>query len=579
MKLLRSTWIAYCLSLIAVVLHFMTACDKKPRSTPDATQVKQCSEYNNKKDECNAARQNTGEQCEYDAADNKCKVKISAATVCKNLADDACKASKDCTFDATKLPKCTDADQAIKGKCEAIQEMSPCNSDTTCLWDSNKCKTKAGLSKKVTVYTLAKMNKGAVGANGGYAIANDNDIAGIAASGNGEYIYVVGDTNNTLNSLDVNTKTTANALGNFTLVRAAHNVAGAVLNFSGAPVSKWQPLSDGLLVWVTGKGVAQLVGTGVTNSFGWAKNVGNIKAGNADGLGEIIKGGASFLYMSVGVARNNVVFVQKNSTIATSYLSANWDNTLVKDLNSGAGPVPLTARYGQFLPGAHVLMVTEDGTKVDMIEMPNIGATNKGIIDNNNGVMPLPPHQGEINFIKENPAWRHGATANPVKKLGFSDKYLVAVFANTGAGTGGIALCDPIADDPKLATSWKWLDKSLDATDIIIDNHDATKRGKRALITTQTGFLILDGNTLVEPIPGQGVLINHSNTDRVAVETFAGATNGFAGVRLPNAAGGTQSYLGAAQDKNGLWYIAIMGHGAGDGGVFTLKIEEKTVTP
>lgn len=99
-----------------------------------------------------------------------------------------------------------------------------------------------------------------------------------------------------------------------------------------------------------------------------------------------------------------------------------------------------------------------------------------------------------------------------------------------------------------------------------------------AIITTDRGFLVLDNDgKLMELIPNKGHLITAKlvNENRADNVNYEKATSGFLGDLLPEP--GPGGYVGAAQDKNGLWYLVIKGKASDDGGVFLLDIRTDQV--
>jgi hypothetical protein len=591
------------------------------------TKVRNCGIYDGDQATCDAATQINGKKCKYDKSTMKCLAEVGSSTSstggpgipststtvpttstappsgCHALDENACRASMVCTYDLTKAPPCQDALAAIIGKCEAIQAETPCNNvaaPLSCVWDvtNMKCESKVNPPKTVTVYRLSKQAKTAL--PGGYDIADDSKIFGISASGDGKYVYLIG--MRAFNSLDEN-GAWVRALGDFTKIREARDL-NSILDFSLLGIiSKWHPLEDGLLLWMLGKGAVQLVGTGETKSFGWLRDSSNIQNTDATGLGEFKKGADHFMYMSVGkmtkfgsmnVFAKNVVFIKKTADAMTAY-TADWDNSLIADLEGGR---PLRKTYSQFLPvtlptGPAMLMMASDGKSVDLIDEPAIGRSNTAITDS-----AFIGTGGETDFIR-NIAWRQdGATDDSVaKKLAIVGNYLVSIFIGENPKTGGIASFDisvPGAN-PNDKNNWNWLGndvvKNLECTDIVVDNH-STMKGKRAIITARSGFLILEEKAdqslgLMEPVAGHGYLINSLNTtgpDKQAIyNNYANARNGFQGVSLPaeDTSGGVfpQSYVGAAQRSDGSWLIAIKGSEADDGGIFILEMREEVVNP
>lgn len=110
-------------------------------------------------------------------------------------------------------------------------------------------------------------------------------------------------------------------------------------------------------------------------------------------------------------------------------------------------------------------------------------------------------------------------------------------------------------------------------------NHIATERhgpmaNKRAYVATKQGFLIFENDKLIEPVAGKGVLIDHDYVEKNrSNETYDHAASGFAGSQLPDVSELGIAVVNFGQDKNNLVYFAIT-----NGGIFTLKIEEKAIS-
>ena len=121
--------------VIAVFLVTLANCEGCFRNGAKRdADVASCAVYNNSEDKCNAATENKV-RCHYDRATGKCnKSPNQKEKDCAKLTMQECKASKYCSYlEATST--CGDADPALAGKCEVMQDETSCKANTNCIWN------------------------------------------------------------------------------------------------------------------------------------------------------------------------------------------------------------------------------------------------------------------------------------------------------------------------------------------------------------------------------------------------------------------------------------------------------------
>ncbi len=495
-------------------------------------------------------------------------IKLSTTKQCNDLTDDECRVRQDCDFNAANIPKCTVAN--TKGTCEDIQEQKTCNNDTTCTWLANKCVSKSGLSKKnVTLYKIAKIDAATT-----HNIADAN-LNLIAASGDGNYVYFSGGNDQlAAYTTEVEGPWIQHVLGaDFSAVLSASDHVTAI-DMSGAAVQMIAPYSEGVLLWVSGKGVIQLSGAGVTNTNVWSKNTHQINNdNNALFVGSFrnVAGNEYFYLQTADHMDHSIVFIEKKPANAM-YTGPDWNNSFVEKKSlMHIHNLPITNGFKQVIAdnNGDLLFLIMNGSFVFRLPRARIGTDDPSFISH-----PASPQDGSITYIRTQVTFKRNvlSVSEPTKLL-LVGKYLVVGAINALDNTlgGGIAVYDTSsALDINLATSWQWLNKDLKVNDII---QDKTKP-ERALILTSTCIVIFDGDDLVAPLKGNpSIFIDHALTNNAANKAnvvYANHNDGFDGVALPVG----KTFDVGAQDKNGVFYFR-----AQDDGAYSLKIETVVVNP
>jgi hypothetical protein len=208
----------------------------------------------------------------------------------------------------------------------------------------------------------------------------------------------------------------------------------------------------------------------------------------------------------------------------------------------------------------NLFIADKDGIK--RITEADVGVTNKTLDNSGNAVY------GPNDFRLD------GQTKNDhINTLAvIDDRILVVGLKSTGLNDGGIVTRD-LKDRNAL---WKHFGKGkgLSIDDIApetIKNREKTKIA--AIITVKDkGYLFMDNEgNIMELLADKGYLVTPKfiNDNRAETKDYEKASSGFLGDRLPANA---RTYKGAAQDKNGMWYL-----GFDEGGIYTLDIKTSQV--
>lgn len=421
-------------------------------------------------------------------------------------------------------------------------------------------------NKTVTTYTLSKLKRADT-----YELASDK-VRGITSSGNGDFVYVIGEDQASLKSYDVEKDKWADALGDWkNIPRASPHINSDDL--SGRRVGAYigtQATKDGLMFMLTNNdGLVVLKGSGQPNSSHYAQNTGNFLNGKHVPFLAKNAGGDGFIYLLRldGLAEKSVLFRKFVSPPTDDTVSV-WDDSLKE--KSGIG---LTNHYrARAQDHQNNLLLADDKGNVVRIKAADVGVADK-FLDNNG----KPIYKADSFKLD-------GQTKNDsINTMALVDgKVLVLGLKSTNANNGGLAMADITEPNIKWLHFGKGLGLTVDsiATERI-PHQDRTRIS--ALITTDKGFLMLGEKAQVmEMVAGKGELINidHLNDVRAETKDYEKAQSGFSGLKLPKIDNGraiTYKYKGAAQDKNGMWYLAIVGPAADDGGIIKLDIRTDQV--
>ena len=594
---IRSLFSNACATLIlgaALLTGFgCTDTEKKGSTTGKVvlTEVTSCSELDGKEDACETAKQKSdSKRCVYDAG--KCVVFIPGGKQlftgkCEELDTTKCVFRYDC---AVVNGACADA----AGDCGNVKDETACkttygsSSNAKCEWSGGVCKKAATLTKNVRSYELAKIGKAAADpAN--YGAINDDNLAGVSASLDGNFVYIVGTAAATLLAREVGNPADpwANVSAAWNNLTSAADASGT-LAFNGKAVVKFAPLSDGLLFSTTADRVlAQVKGKGGNGAGiqGWAKNVAGLK--NEDeapqALASVKKAnGDEVIYLNHHDPANSTMFADKKLIPVGVNAADGISNAAFAGGQLVFDPTLANSKkYKQIFQDqdGNLLMVSNDGLAVDKLNAASIGVTLQDLTN---------PAHGVVDYFKADAGAALSRVAlhnNPIKECATVDKYIVCgtTLANP-LQDGGIAVYDTTSGAAIAAPgSWRWLNDGATVAhnfvSIVVDRHDVDKKDKRALVFVKTGFYIFEDGDFVTSFEGAASKLIDNRVSGITsdVVDFNSARSGFAPTstaNLPLPAGGNFTYLGGGQDSTGRFWIGIKGHGNNDGGVFTLTIRD-----
>lgn len=420
-------------------------------------------------------------------------------------------------------------------------------------------------AKSVITYTLHKLDKDKTHK------LDANAIRGIVSSGKGEYVYLIGKEKATLKSFTVgqNKAEWDDAVGDWRGIKTAadHTV---VVDKSAQKVSGFAPYDNGLLFTLTNnEGLVVLKGTGVANTSLYPQNAGNFTNNRYAPFFVEDKDNNKYLFLSSSDQAQvpPVILFRKYVEPPTDDAVANWDGTFRKAKGPVALDVPFLARTQDAEGNLLFATNSRDGDGIVRIREKDVGETNKFL-----------ESKGAVVYDAKNFSL-DGKTANTnINTMALVDKKLLVVgLKSTVDNNGGLA----VADITQATPEWKRFGKGQGATvDSIAVEHVAKPNRTKiaAIVTTDKGFWFLDNDgELMNLTEAGGELINAKaiNDTRAETNDYDKAATGFAGARVVDP--GIGGYLGAAQDKNGLWYLVVKGKTADENGVYTLNIQTSTV--
>lgn len=408
----------------------------------------------------------------------------------------------------------------------------------------------------VVIYTLAKLDKATH-----HKLASDK-IRSVISSGDGEFVYVVGTDKASLKSFEVakGDKGWGDALGDWKAIKRARTKKfGKTDNLSARTVKAIAPTKEGMLFTVSDdKGLVVLKGSGEANAMRY------LQAGKlAFPVGKFApffvtkKDNKEYVYLSIAgktaVPKKGVLFRSYVAPAATAD-NVGWDNTLKAAAGKPLAKV-FTARTQDH--DKNLLLADADGIK--RLKEADVG--KPGAFLDNGGAAVYPIKDFMLDGKTPNP------TINTMALVG--DKFLVVGLASNAANNGGLVYADITAKTPPV---WHRFGEGAGlSVDFIAVARKAEPGGLSAIITTDKGYLFFKDGKVIEPADGKGSLVDekfiaaHKGNDK----DYDKAASGFAGADIKDP--GKEGYLGAAQDKNGVWYLAIKGN-ADEGGIFTLVV-------
>lgn len=402
---------------------------------------------------------------------------------------------------------------------------------------------------QITKYILAKQDRAKT-----YALPN-NKLHGIVSSLYGDVVYVVGSEASSLKALDVETYTWHDALGDFKDIKNSHDGKSSG-DLSEAIVDGFAPTKNGLLFTLQkNKGLIVLKGFGKENANYYAQ-----------GDASFPKGPTTPFFFSNDDDQFIYLFPAKDLTKGIRYRAyvdppasdrKSWQEALV--VKAGKNTKAYWARTVD--NDGNLLLGNDEGIR--KIARADLGKA--GLNVDKDVVVFAKPKVFAVNGKISN---KHINTMAVVDK-----KFLVVGFKSANLpDTGGLAIADLSA--PELRFEPVGLDLNVNVDSINTERIPNEKRTTiSAIIATDQGFLLLGPEgKLIEAVKGKGYLINQKyiNDNRAMTDNYDTASSGFLSDRIENAK--TGSYLGAAQDRKGLWYLLIKGDNADENGLYTLDI-------
>lgn len=533
-------------NLLLVLIALFMGC--KSNDEPEANTYN-CSHFNNDKEACQRHHEENGSTCQYIDSSHTCQPK-KPANIC-DLDASACKASKICTFDGHT---CKMADISVYNKCQAIQEQSPCDADSKCNWNNNSCEDKIAITAKI--YSLNKLDK-----NTTHNIDSDKLHSLVTDTVMGS-VFIAGTENAKLRMYRETSKTWRDAL-DWTQVYDANNYGGARINLSAYKVHYMSPNDDGVIISLNNHGGLILVEH--LSNMSYAQNALCGLGNTAELKPYIIKNTVNAFIYTIGghaLAANSVSYRQYTDAssggdictgLGTSGTRGNkWDFSLKKSAAANLSHIPTTMTQDN---AKNLFLADAEGIK--KLDAGDVGQNNKVLANAGNPLVPIADLMLQAGAPND-----QGITA-----MAFIGNYLIVGFKSNAPNNGGIFYKDISTTNP-----WQKFGQGLGlSVHAISPAYFGPNKGKIAFISSDKGLLIFDNNTLVELIQGKGYLIDHNyiNTNR---GDKTKDQSGFTGDIWPSTA---NNIVGAGQawhNNASIWFIALRGGGADDGGIFTLTL-------
>lgn len=408
-------------------------------------------------------------------------------------------------------------------------------------------------NKSVTTYSLKKLNREYT-----FKIPAQN-LKAITSSENGEYVYVIGNEANALRGLDVFRDSWENALGDMkNIPKAQDRALGADIRpFS---VDFWAPSHDGLLFTLKeGHGLVVLRGLGIDNASFYEQGHKSFPKHKMMPLW-ISANNDRYIYLISG-DQKNMGGLRFRKYLSPPYVDIKspgvWN---MVNLDEQGLKQPLNFYRGVQDSDGNLLLADNHGIK--RIKVENLGKANVSLDNQGQTLASLK----DFRLVKKQ-------SNDHISAMAVVDKsFLVMGFTASGSNNGGLV----IADITKNPWSFKHFGSNLGLSVINI----ATERIKHfaktriaALITTDQGWLALDNDGNIMEIEEKKPLITYQSINKYRPETknYDQAHSGFV-IDRPLTDPKKNGYLGAAQTKNGLWYLLFKGDKADDNGIYSLEI-------
>lgn len=388
-------------------------------------------------------------------------------------------------------------------------------------------------NKTVLKYTLTKLDAAKT-----HKIAAPNKIRGIVTSGDGEWLYVVGEDKASLRSFGVENRQWADALGDFKALKKASDRKAAP-DLSGLAVNGFSASKDGMLLTLKDHGLVVLRGTGVENAS-YYDHVAGFTKGSYSPL-QVSKGPDSFIYLfDQATAKKGVVF---KAYVEPPKLDAKgFDNSFKKSITPKEQLTHVFWARAQDNKG-NLLLADAEGIKRLLAE--DIGVNKKALDDGGKPIISVDKLMLD-----------HKTKNDHINALAMiDDKHLVIGLESSGTHNGGVVVTDLTAQKATYRATGAGLTVLSIATERV-KHPEKTRIG--AMVTTDKGLLVLDNHgEPMEIVAGAGALITSDYVTKHRLETkdYDKAQNGFTGDTITDP--GKKGYRGAAQDKNGLWYLAF----------------------
>lgn len=409
-------------------------------------------------------------------------------------------------------------------------------------------------NKTILKYTLSKLDAAKT-----HKFAAPNEIRGIVTSGDGEWLYVVGKDKASLRSLGIENRVWGDALGDFKGLKKAAD-RSAVADLSGHAINGFSASKDGMLLTLKDLGLVVLRGTGVDNAS-YYEHEKHFPKGSFSPV-QVNKGADSFIYLfDQDKARKGVSF---RAYVEPPKLdTGSFDNSLKKSRVPMAHLDHVFWARTQDHKG-NLLLADAEGIKRLLAE--DIGA-KKQVLDN----------EGKPIISADKLMLDHKTKNDHINALAMvDDRHLVIGLKSFGPHNGGIVVTDLLAKKATFRTTGAGLTVRTIATERI-RHPEKTRIG--AIVTTDKGLILLDnrGDTM-ELVPGAGALITSEYITKHRIETkdYDKAQNGFSGDTIADP--GKKGFRGAAQDKNGQWYLAFP-HDIYTLDIVTEQVEAPKVVP
>lgn len=410
-------------------------------------------------------------------------------------------------------------------------------------------------NKPVVTYIFEKLKRDLT-----YKIPS-NELKGVVSSGNGEYVYAVGEKPASLMALSVEKGLWHEALSDFKAVKKATD--RTTVNLGKESVSGFETFGEGILFTLTNdKGLVVLKGIGEDGASLYMQNANNFPAGAYTPFFVTKKDNSHFIYLFASgqtPAKRGILFrTYVEPPKLDNEAKPPWDKSFRKTQAPKADlDTLLWARVQD--NEKNLLLADKDGVK--RINEADLGVTQKAF--DNNGK----PIYETKEFMLD------GKTKNDhINTMEFVDnKLLVIGLQSTEPNNGGVAVCDITEKTLKWQHFGKGLGLSVDfIAQERIKQRDKTKLA--AVIATDKGLLLMDNEgKMMEVTDKSGFLVTAKsiNNHRAEISSWENAHDGFMGDRVPET---VTKYLGGGQDKDGTWYLGFKGKGADDGGIYKFDV-------